>query len=90
MIEENKKFKLYKLFDNIDIKEKSLKEYKKINLDMTVEKYNGLYNFMSFVRLDNKNGVEFEDMVNKNKSASDFWTEVFLNKDNFDKIKNIK
>ena len=87
LIGENKNFKLFKLFENMDIKEKSLKEYKKINIEMEVFKYNGLYNYKSYVALDNKNGVEYEEMVNINKNASEFWNEVFLNKEIFDKIK---
>ena len=87
MTEENKNFKLFKLFDNVEIKDKSLKEYKKINIEMEIYKYNGLYNYMSYTGLDNKNGVEYEEMVNKNKNASLFWIEIFLNKENFKNIK---
>ena len=89
-IEEHKNFKICKLFDDVDIKDTVLKEFRTINIEMAVYKYNGLYNYMSFIGLDNKNGVEFEEMLNKNTSASEFWTEVFLNKDNFKKIKNSK
>ena len=89
-IDDNKNFKLYKLFEGVDIGDNLLKEYKNMNLEMEVLKYNGLYNFMSFVRLDNKNGVEFDEIVKKNISASEFWISVFLNKDNFKKIKYTK
>ena len=89
-IDDNKNFKLSKLFEGVDISDNLLKEYRTMNLEMEVNKYNGLYNFMSFVRLDNKNGVEFDEIIKKNISATEFWTSVFLNKDNFKKIKYTK
>ena len=60
--------------------------YKKINIQLMIRQYLGINNIILFDRLDNKNGIEYNDFLDKQIEASAFWTDLFLDTKNYTKL----
>jgi hypothetical protein len=85
-IEKNNEFKIHSLFDNFEITEKKINEYKNVSKNISIQQYLGINNYFNYINLDNKNGKEFNDIMEKKDNSTDFWVSVFLNEENFKNI----
>ena len=85
-IEKNSEYKIQSLFENFEINEKKINEYKNISKNISIQQYLGINNYFNYINLDNKNGKEFNDILEKKDNSTEFWVSVFLNEKNFKNI----
>jgi len=86
VINKNDNYNMIKIFTDYDIDEKSLQLYKKINIELYNKQYVGMNNILSFVNLDNYNGVEYHNYLDKQIAASIYWNNTFLDPKNYNNI----
>ena len=77
---------MIKIFTYYDIDDKSLHIYRKINIELYNKQYVGMNNILTFVNLDNYNGVEYHNYLDKQIAASIFWNNTFLDPKNYNNI----
>ncbi len=85
-LNKNEQFNIIDIFSEYKIPQKSIDEYKKINIQLMIRQYLGINNIILFDKLDNKNGIEYNDFLDKQIEASAFWTDLFLDTKNFTKL----
>jgi 23S rRNA U2552 (ribose-2'-O)-methylase RlmE/FtsJ len=91
---KNEQFNIIDIFTDFKISQKNLDMYKNINIQLMIRQYLGINNIILFDKLDNKNGIEYNEFLDKQIEASVFWNDLFLDTKNFSKlakyIKNYK
>jgi len=85
-INKNEQYNIFNIFTDIELSESTYKFYKNINSELTLKQYIGINNIIKFINLDNYNGTEFNDFLDKQIIASHFWNNLFLNVKFFPKI----
>ena len=86
LMDKNSEYQIFDIFTNIQLSPKVYESYKLINQEFTVKQYIGINSIVQFINLDNYNGIEFNEYLDKQIIASQFWNEMFLNPKNFEKI----
>jgi len=86
IINKNDNYNMIKVFTDYDIDDKSLQLYRKINIELFNKQYVGMNNILTFVNLDNYNGVEYHNYLDKQIAASIFWNNTFLDPKNYNNI----
>ena len=86
VINKNNYYQILDLFTDIKLSDPVYNAYKQINLDLSVKQYVGINNIIKFINLDNYNGVEFNQCLDKQIMASHFWNNLFLEPKLFGKI----
>lgn len=85
-LNKNEQFNIIDIFTDFKIKQKNIDMYKNINIQLMIRQYLGINNIILFDRLDNKNGIEYNEFLDKQIEASAFWTDLFLDTKNFSKL----
>jgi 23S rRNA U2552 (ribose-2'-O)-methylase RlmE/FtsJ len=83
LINKNDSYNMIKVFTDYDIDDKSIELYKKINIELYNKQYVGMNNILTFVNLDNYNGVEYHNYLDKQIAASIYWNNTFLDPKNY-------
>jgi len=86
VINKNDNYNMIKIFTDYDIDDKSLQLYRKINIELYNKQYVGMNNILTFVNLDNSNGVEYHNYLDKQIAASIYWNNTFLDPKNYNNI----
>jgi len=86
VINKNDNYNIIKVFTDYDIDDKSLQLYRKINIELYNKQYVGMNNILTFVNLDNYNGVEYHNYLDKQITASIYWNNTFLDPKNYNNI----
>jgi len=86
LINKNDNFNMIKVFTDYDIDDKSIQLYRKINIELFNKQYIGMNNILTFVNLDNYNGVEYHNYLDKQIAASIYWNNTFLDPKNYNDI----
>ena len=85
-INKNSEFQIIDIFTDIILPESIYNAYKQINLILLLKQYVGINDIVKFINLDNYNGYEFNDFLDKQIIASHFWNKLFLEPKNYNKI----
>jgi 23S rRNA U2552 (ribose-2'-O)-methylase RlmE/FtsJ len=86
VISKNDNYNMIRIFTDYDIDDKSIQLYRKINIELYNKQYVGMNNILTFVNLDNYNGVEYHSYLDKQIAASIFWNNTFLDPINYNNI----
>ncbi len=78
-IEDNPHFNVINLLTNNHLSEKTIEFYKKLNIDLFMKQYVGMNNISYFISLENHNGSEYNEFLDKQIIASHSWIDLFLN-----------
>jgi 23S rRNA U2552 (ribose-2'-O)-methylase RlmE/FtsJ len=87
-ISKNKDFHINTIFPDYQISMQDISLYKYVNEKIWLKQYEAINNIISFIKLDNQNGTEYNDFLTKQIEASTFWNSLFLNNINYDRIYN--
>jgi hypothetical protein len=74
------------MFTDIKLSDNVYSSFKQINSNLLVKQYIGINNIIKFINMDNYNGVEFNEYLDKQIVAAHFWNNLFLEPKLFDKI----
>ena len=85
-INKNEQYNIIEIFSEYIIDDKTIDQYKKINLELSKLQYIGINNIIKFINLDNYNGVDYHNFLDKQIKASIFWIELYLNPKNYNNI----
>lgn len=85
---KNSDYKINTVFPEYKISKEDFNFYKFINEKIWLKQYEAINNMIKFIKLDNKNGVEYHEFLAKQIEASTFWNGLFLNNANYSKIYN--
>jgi 23S rRNA U2552 (ribose-2'-O)-methylase RlmE/FtsJ len=77
-LNKNENFNIIDIITDYKISEKNIEIYKKINIELMIKQYLGINNIILFDQLDNKNGIEYNDFLDKQINAALFWNDLFL------------
>jgi hypothetical protein len=77
---------MIEVFSDYNIDDKSIQLYRKINIELFNKQYVGMNNILTFVNLDNYNGVEYHNFLDKQIAASIYWNNTFLDPKNYNNI----
>lgn len=83
---KNELFNIIDIFTEYTIPKESLDTYKSINIELMLRQYLGINSIIMFDNLDNKNGIEYNEFLDKQIEASVYWNEMFLETKNYSKI----
>lgn len=83
---KNENFNIIDVFTEYHIPEHNIEIYKNINIELMVKQYIGINNIIGFDNLDNKNGIEYNEFLDKQIEASVFWNQTFLDSNNYNKL----
>jgi 23S rRNA U2552 (ribose-2'-O)-methylase RlmE/FtsJ len=86
IINKNESFNIIDIISDYKISQKNIDIYKNINIQLMIKQYIGINNIVLFDKLDNKNGIEYNDFLDNQIIASTFWNNLFLNTKNFNKL----
>ena len=86
LINKNDNYNMIEVFSDYTIDDKSIQLYKKINIELFNKQYVGMNNILIFVNLDNYNGVEYHNYLDKQITASIYWNNTFLDPKNYNNI----
>ena len=86
MMNKNEQYQILDIFTEIELSEQVYKMYNKINSELLVKQYTGINNIIKFINLDNYNGIEFNNFLDKQIIASHFWNNFFLEPKLYPKI----
>jgi 23S rRNA U2552 (ribose-2'-O)-methylase RlmE/FtsJ len=86
LINKNDNYNMIEIFSDYTIDDKSIQLYKKINIELFNKQYVGITNILTFVNLDNYNGIEYHNYLDKQINASIFWNSTFIDPKNFNNI----
>ena len=86
VINKNDNYNIIKIFTDYDIDDKSIQLYRKINIELYNKQYVGMTNILTFINLDNYNGVEYHNYLDKQIAASIYWNNTFLDPKNYNNI----
>ena len=82
----NSQYQILDIFTDINLPDSVYNAYKQINLDLQIKQYIGINNIIKFLNLDNFNGVEFNEYLDKQIIAAHFWNNMFLGPKLFSQI----
>jgi len=85
-INKNEQYQIIDMFTDIKLNDKTYQFYKEINSDLLLRQYVGINNIIKFINLDNYNGIEFNEFLDKQIVAAHFWNGMFLNTKIYSKI----
>jgi len=85
-INKNEQYQIIDMFTEINLNDSIYECYKTINSELLVKQYVGINNIIKFINLDNYNGIEFNEYLDKQVTAAYFWNNLFLNSKNYSKI----
>ena len=85
---KNTDYKINTIFPDYHISKQDFDFYKFINQKVWLKQYEAINNMIKFIKLDNKNGVEYHEFLAKQIEASTFWNGLFLDNSNYPKIYN--
>ncbi len=86
LINKNHKYQILDIFTEIKLSDNVYDSFKLINSELSIKQYIGINNIIKFINLDNHNGVEFNEYLDKQIDAAHFWNDLFLEPKNFNKI----
>lgn len=78
LLNKNENYQILDIFSEIVLSDTVYNSYKKINLDLSIKQYIGINNIIKFINLDNYNGIEFNQYIDKQIIAAHFWNSLFL------------
>lgn len=79
VMNRNENYQILDMFTNIELSQNIYTAFKQINSELLLKQYMGINNIVKFINLDNYNGTEFNEFLDKQIIASKFWNEFFLN-----------
>ena len=89
VMNKNEQFNIIELFSEFKLDKELFDQYKNINIELTLKQFIGINNIVKFINLENYNGVEYNEYLDKQIEASRFWVNTFLEINNYNKINNI-
>ena len=87
LMSKNSQYNIIEIFSDFKLDTELLDIYKNINIQLTVEQYVGINKIIGFLNLDNKNGIEYNEYLDKQIIASTFWIDTFLEPNKYTKIR---
>ena len=86
VMNKNEQYQILDIFTDINLSDSIYQSYRKINSELLLKQYGGINNIIKFINLDNYNGIEFNEFLDKQIIASHFWNELFLEPKLYHKI----
>ena len=86
VMNKNSQFNIVEMFSDFKLDKKVFDLYKNINVELSLKQYDGINKIIQFIKLDNYNGNEYNNYLDKQIEASRFWVDAFLDPSNFTKI----
>lgn len=86
IINKNNKYQILDMFTDIKLSDSVYNSYKQINTILLLKQYIGINNIIKFLNLDNYNGIEFNEYLDKQIIAAHFWNNLFLEPKLIEKI----
>ena len=86
VMNKNEQYQIFDIFTDVELSDSIYKAYNKINSELLLKQYVGINNIIKFINLDNYNGIEFNDFLDKQIVAAHFWNEFFLEPKSYSKI----
>lgn len=86
VINRNSQYQIYDMFTEVVLSDDVYNSFRQINSELLVKQYVGINNIIKFINLDNYNGIEFNQYLDKQIIASHFWNNMFLEPKLFSKI----
>ena len=86
VMNKNEQYQIFDMFTDVELSDTIYKAYNKINSELLLKQYVGINNIIKFINLDNYNGIEFNDFLDKQIVAAHFWNEFFLEPKSYSKI----
>ena len=86
VMNRNSQYQILDIFTDIKLSDNVYDSFRQINSDLLVKQYVGINNIIKFINLDNYNGVEFNEYLDKQIIAAHFWNNLFLEPKLFGKI----
>lgn len=86
VMNKNEQYQILDIFTDIKLSDSIYRAYNKINSELLIKQYTGINNIIKFINLDNYNGIEFNDFLDKQIIAAYFWNEMFLEPKIYSKI----
>lgn len=85
-LNKNEQYQILDIFTDVILTDQTYQYYKNINSELLIRQYQGINNIIKFINLDNHNGIEFNEFLDKQIVVAHFWNEMFLNPKIFSKI----
>lgn len=86
VMNKNLDYNILDIFTDIKLSYETYKYYKEINTILLNKQYTGINNIIKFINLDNYNGIEYNEFLDRQIYASYFWNKMFLESSNFKSI----
>ena len=86
VMNKNSQFNIIEIFSDFKLDNKIMELYKNINIELSLKQYVGINNIIQFINLDNHNGNEYNQYLDKQIHASRFWVDTFLDYEKFTTI----
>jgi 23S rRNA U2552 (ribose-2'-O)-methylase RlmE/FtsJ len=86
VMNRNSQYQILDMFTEITLSDDVYNSFRQINSDLLVKQYIGINNIIKFINLDNYNGIEFNEYLDKQIIAAHFWNNMFLEPKLFTKI----
>ena len=86
VMNRNSQYQILDIFTEITLSDNVYNSFRRINSELLVKQYVGINNIIKFINLDNYNGIEFNEYLDKQIVASHFWNNLFLEPKLFNKI----
>jgi 23S rRNA U2552 (ribose-2'-O)-methylase RlmE/FtsJ len=86
---KNSQYNIIDIFSDFKLDADLLDIYKNINIQLMLEQYVGINNIVKFINLDNYNGIEYNEFLDKQIVASRFWIDTFLEPNKYNQINKI-
>jgi 23S rRNA U2552 (ribose-2'-O)-methylase RlmE/FtsJ len=83
---KNSQYNIIDIFSDFKLDTDLLDVYKNINIQLMLEQYVGINNIVKFINLDNYNGIEYNEFLDKQIIASRFWVDMFLEPNKYNQI----
>jgi 23S rRNA U2552 (ribose-2'-O)-methylase RlmE/FtsJ len=86
VMNKNEQYQILDMFTDIELSDTVYRAYNKINSELLLKQYGGINNIIKFINLDNYNGIEFNEYLDKQIVAAHFWNNFFLEPKLYSKI----
>ncbi len=86
ILNKNEQYNVLDMFTDINLTDSVYNSYKLINSELLLKQYIGINNIIKFINLDNYNGIEFNEFLDKQIIAAHFWNDLFLNTELYQQI----
>jgi len=86
VMNKNEQYNIINLFSDYKFDKNILDLYKNINIELSLKQFVGINNIIKFINLDNYNGIEYNDYLDKQIIASTFWINTFLDPSKYKSI----